>query len=137
MYVYPSATTETIIRWNSQPRPLPPDLKSPCNGCSIPASGALLKWTDGLDTDRRRASWPATYDIYTSAAPPGYVGTAPETKSVADAPCNPDASGYCQFFAGPLDPMPGAKYTWRIVARLHTDEGIKETSSLKYTLYQR
>lgn len=136
VYVYASLN-DTIIRWNSQPRPLPPDLISPCNGCRIPASGTWLVWTDGLDADRRRPSWPVTYDIYTSAAPPGYVGAAPETLSVPDAPCNADASGNCRFFAGPLEPLSGARYTWRIVAKLHTGEGTKETSSLTRTLYQQ
>jgi hypothetical protein len=128
---------DTYINWNSQPRPLPPDLIAPCNGCSIPASGTWLTWTDGLDADRRRATWPTTYDIYTSAAPPGHVGSAPETLSVADAPCNAGANGNCRFFAGPLEPMSGARYTWRIVAKMYTDEGVKDTSSVTYTVYQQ
>ena len=110
------------------PRPLPPTLVSPCNGCQVPSSNFYLKWTNGLDADRSTSAWPVTYDIWASETPVGW-STQPEHLTVADAPCNPDANGNCQWWVNALVAEPGRRYTWRIVVKLNVGGGVVYTTS--------
>jgi hypothetical protein len=57
-YVYP-IIGQQIINLSALPRPLQPGLVAPCNGCLVGLGNFYLKWTDGLDADRRSPSWPA------------------------------------------------------------------------------
>lgn len=116
------------------PVPLQPRLISPANGALIDYRSVPLKWTDGLDGGRRTTRYTTTYEIWTTATPPG-VPRGPEGLSVPDAPCNREAStNYCVFVAGPLDRYPGVVYTWRIVPKLNTN--IPQPGSNAPTIYR-
>jgi hypothetical protein len=110
------------------PRPLEPGLITPCNYCHVYPGNFYLKWTDGLDASRRTPVWPVTYDIWASETPVGWP-TQPERLTVADAPCNPDAYGYCQWYVDALIPESGRQYTWRIVVKLQVGGGVVYTTS--------
>jgi hypothetical protein len=134
-YVYP-IFSEQVIRLSAFPRPFAPTLVSPCNGCGVPRGNFNLSWTSGLDWERTASNWPVTYEIWTSATPPGWAQGA-EGLGVADAPCNPDAQGRCRWYVDYLDAPVGTRYTWRIVVKINFGGGIiYKTSGPKWTLYQ-
>jgi hypothetical protein len=125
---FPVPYVMTSIGVQVSPRPLPPKLVTPCNYCGIPSANFYLKWTNGLDASRRNPSWPVTYDIWASETPVGWP-TQPEKLTIANAPCNADAQGNCQWWIDALIPESGRKYTWRIVVKLQVGPGVVYTTS--------
>lgn len=125
-FYIPSGLTSIAV--SVAPRPLPPTLVAPCNSCRVNPGNFYLKWTDGLDSQRRTSLWPVTYDIWASETPVGWP-TQPEKLTVADAPCNPDSLGRCQWYVDALVPESGRRYTWRIVVKLNVGGGTVYTTS--------
>jgi len=124
-----------VISLSAYPRPFAPTLVEPCNYCGVPNANFNLKWTDGLDADRRAANWPVTYDIWASETPNGWP-TQPEHLTIADAPCNPDTNGKCTWWVDQLTPESGRQYTWRIVVKINFGQSIYTTSGPSWHLHQ-
>ena len=118
----------TSISVTVPPQPLEPQLVEPCNWCHVWPGDFYLKWTDGLDSERRSPTWPVTYDIWASETPVGWP-QQPERLVIPDAPCNPDAYGHCQWYVDALVPESGRSYTWRIVVKMNVGAGIIYSTS--------
>ena len=118
----------TSISMSVPPRPNAPTLVEPCNYCYVPSANFNLKWTDGLDAQRRSPNWPVTYDIWASETPVGWP-EQPEHLVIPDAPCNPDANGHCTWWVDQLIVESGRRYTWRIVVKLNVGGGVVYTTS--------
>jgi len=126
----------TSISMSVPPRPLVPDLVSPCNYCGVPQGNFYLSWTSGLDAQRTAPNWPVTYEIWTSSTPVGWP-QGQEWLAVPDAPCNPDAYGRCRWYVDTLSYEPGAQYTWRIVVKMDVGGGVVyRTSGPTWHLHQ-
>jgi hypothetical protein len=125
------------INLSAYPRPLMPNLVSPCNYCAVGAGNFDLVWTNGLDATRTASNWPVTYDIWDSTTLPGYP-QQPEWLAVTDAPCNPDAQGHCHYYVDSgLGSCPGCQYTWRIVVKINFGNGqVYTTSGPSWHLHQ-
>src|SRR6476660_5768617 len=114
---------QQVIELPAFPRPLAPNLGSPCNYCGVPQGNFDLIWTSGLDAARTAPNWAVTYEIWDSATPVGWP-QGQEWLAVPDAPCNPDGQGRCHYHVDMLDYQPGAQYTWRIVVKINYGGGI-------------
>jgi len=90
------------------PRPLAPTAVTPAYGSVNVNTSFTLQWSDGLDSARRSASWPVTYDIYSSG------NEFPETLVFSNIPCN--GVGTCSVNVSGL--VYTTRYQWRVVAKM-------------------
>lgn len=98
----------------ADPRPHAPTAVNPSNGATnVNAQSFTLTWSSGIDSLRNwPGTWPITYDIY------GHGEGGTDILEVANAPCNPDASGNCTYPITNL--VPNTHYYWHVVAKLNT-----------------
>jgi len=104
------------------PSPLTPVAVNPAPNSTNVGLVQTMKWTSSSDSWRTYTN--IVYDIYAS----GFA--APLLLQTSGLPCNPDASGRCQWVL-PVTLDPQVPYNWKIVARAQNAYGFT-TQSLVY-----
>lgn len=90
------------------PAPHPANAIYPANGADVPRT-FTLKWTNG--SDNYRNTYAIVYDIYGRGEGGQFI------LEVGNAPCNPDASGYCQLAINNI--KTNTKYYWYVVSKIN------------------
>jgi len=96
--------------FSSKPRALPPVPVNPAHNAFNQPISFTLKWSDGLDSQRRDPRWPVTYDIYASG------NEFPENLVFSNIPCN--GTGTCSVNVSGLAYT--TRYQWRVVAKIRS-----------------